>query len=140
MSNVTVYVGLDYHNDSIQVCVVNANGDVLGNRRVANDVVAVIGYAERFGQVGRAAIESCPGAADFAEELVQDGWHVDLAHPGYVSRMKQNPDKTDFSDARMLADLTRVGYLPRVWLARMPCGNSGGWCATGSSWSMSGGS
>ena len=31
--------------------------------------------------------------------------------------MKQNPDKTDFTDARMLADLTRVGYLPRVWLA-----------------------
>jgi transposase len=31
--------------------------------------------------------------------------------------MKQNPDKTDFSDARMLADLARAGYLPRVWLA-----------------------
>lgn len=31
--------------------------------------------------------------------------------------MKQSPDKTDFSDARMLADLIRVGYLPRVWLA-----------------------
>jgi transposase len=31
--------------------------------------------------------------------------------------MKQNPDKTDFSDARMLADLLRVGYLPKVWLA-----------------------
>ena len=44
-------------------------------------------------------------------------WSVDLAHPGYVARMKQSPDKTDFSDARMLADLERVGYLPRVWLA-----------------------
>jgi transposase len=42
---------------------------------------------------------------------------VELAHPGYVSRLKQSPDKTDFSDARLLADLTRVGYLPRVWLA-----------------------
>jgi transposase len=31
--------------------------------------------------------------------------------------MKQSPDKTDFSDARMLADLERVGYLPEVWLA-----------------------
>jgi transposase len=30
--------------------------------------------------------------------------------------MKQNPDKTDFSDAHLLADLVRVGYLPRVWL------------------------
>jgi len=31
--------------------------------------------------------------------------------------MKQNPDQHDFGDARMLADLERVGYLPRVWLA-----------------------
>jgi transposase len=65
-----------------------------------------------------AAIEACCGAADFAEEMIQQaGWSVDLAHPGFVSRMKQNPDKTDFGDARMLADLERVGYLPRVWLA-----------------------
>ena len=42
---------------------------------------------------------------------------MDLAHPGFVARMKQNPDKTDFSDAQLLADLERVGYLPRVWLA-----------------------
>lgn len=109
MSTVTVYVGLDYHKDSIQVCVLNQDGDVLGNRRCVNDVLAVMQYTEGFGDVGRAAVESCPGAADFAEELVQNGWHVDLAHPGFVSRMRQNPDKTDYTDARMLADLTRVG-------------------------------
>ena len=31
--------------------------------------------------------------------------------------MKQSPDKSDFSDAHLLADLLRVGYLPKVWLA-----------------------
>src|SRR5947208_6620788 len=31
--------------------------------------------------------------------------------------MKQNPDKTDCQDAQLLADLERIGYLPRVWLA-----------------------
>ncbi len=117
MSKVTVFVGLDYHKDSIQVCVVDRDGEVPGNRRVLNDVIAVMRFAESLGDVRRAAVESCPGAADVAEELVQNGWHVELAHPGFVSRMKQNPDKTDFSDARMLVDLTRVGYLPRVWLA-----------------------
>jgi transposase len=40
-----------------------------------------------------------------------------LAHAGFVARMKQNPDKTDYGDARLLADLLRVGYLPKVWLA-----------------------
>lgn len=63
-------------------------------------------------------IESCSGAADLAEELVTHaGWSVDLAHPGYVNCMKQNPDKSNYSNGRMLADLVRVGYLPRVWLA-----------------------
>lgn len=117
MSTLPIYVGLDYHKDSVQVCVLSACGKVLGNRRRANCIVAVMEFAETFGRVERAAIESCPGAANFAEELVQNGWSVDLAHPGYVNRMKQNPDKSDFTDARMLADLTRVGYLPKVWLA-----------------------
>lgn len=40
-----------------------------------------------------------------------------MAHPGYVSRLKQSPDKTDFNDAGLLADLLRVNYLPEVWLA-----------------------
>jgi len=70
------------------------------------------------GATVQAALEACCGAADLADELVeQAGWSVGLAHPGFVARMKQNPDKTDFSDARLLADLLRVGYLPKVWLA-----------------------
>jgi transposase len=64
------------------------------------------------------AIEACCGAAHLADVLTATcGWSVDLCHPGYVRRMKQNPDKTDFSDARLLADLERVGYLPKVWQA-----------------------
>ncbi|MFO0943233.1 MAG: transposase [Pirellulales bacterium] len=30
--------------------------------------------------------------------------------------MKRSPDKSDFADANLLADLCRVGYLPKVWL------------------------
>jgi transposase len=53
-----------------------------------------------------------------ADELVtQRGLPVELAHPGYVARLKRSPDKTDFTDAHLLADLARVNYLPRVWLA-----------------------
>ena len=113
-----VFVGLDYHTNSVQVCVVDAGGRVLCNRPVRSGPGAVVDAAERLGKVRRVAIESCGGAAEMAQTLVEmAGWSVDLAHPGYVNRMKQNPDKTDYSDARMLAELTRVGFLPRVWLA-----------------------
>ncbi len=118
MSNVPVFVGLDYHQSSIQVCVMDQSGHVLINRSCPNSSMAVVSVVGQHGGTVHAAIEACTGAANLADELVQRvGWSVDLAHPGYVSRIKQSPDKTDFSDARLLADLERVGYLPKVWLA-----------------------
>jgi transposase len=118
MSKVTVYVGLDYHKDSIQVCIMDQAGAVLANRACANDVNALVLLVAFFGDHVRGGIEACCGAAELTDELVnRHGWDLDLAHPGYVNRMKQSPDKSDYSDARMLADLVRVGYLPRVWLA-----------------------
>lgn len=40
-----------------------------------------------------------------------------MTHPTYVARLKGSPDKRDYSDSRLLADLSRAGYLPRTWLA-----------------------
>lgn len=115
----TVFVGLDYHQQTVQVCLLDRAGKMLMNRACRNDVPAIIQavQARRPQASVQAALESCCGAADLAERLIQSGWLVNLAHPGFVSRMKQNPDKTDYSDARMLAELERVGFLPKVWLA-----------------------
>jgi len=117
----TVFVGLDYHDQSVQVCAMDADQKMLVNASVKNDWRAVVAAVrQRCGSEVRvqAAIESCCGSANLAEELIaKANWSVSLAHPGYVARMKHNPDKTDFSDARVLADLERLGYLPRVWLA-----------------------
>lgn len=111
-----VYVGLDYHQAFVQVCVMDASGTVLSNHRCANTVQAICECVARQGGQVAAAIEACNGAADLAEELVAAGWQVSLAHATYVHKLKQSPDKTDWSDARLLADLLRVGYLPKVWL------------------------
>jgi transposase len=118
MTSVTVFVGLDYHQESVQVCVLDAGGKVLCNRSCGNDVSAIRERVEAFGTRVFAAIECCTGAAALADEVsMLPGWSIDLAHPGYVARLKQSPDKTDLQDAHLLADLERVGYLPKVWLA-----------------------
>lgn len=118
MSSVSVFVGLDYHNATVQVCVMDRSGKVLRNQSCPNHWERIAAVVGRAGARVFAAIEACTGAANLAEELVrQAGWSVDLAHPGYVARLKQSPDKTDYTDARLLADLERVGYLPKVWLA-----------------------
>jgi transposase len=118
MSSVPVFVGVDYHQDSVQVCVLDAHGTRLANRSVANDAAEVARLATRHGRPQRVAIEACCGAADMAEELATaQHLPVELAHPGYVARLKRSPDKTDLGDAHLLADLVRVNYLPTVWLA-----------------------
>lgn len=111
-------VGIDYHNAGLQVSVVSPGGQRLANRAVANDVGQVAEYIKRYGMVGSVALEACTGSAEFADELSQaTGWRTKLCHPGYVRRMKNSPDKTDWSDANLISDLNRVGYLPEVWLA-----------------------
>ena len=118
MSSLATFVGLDYHQDSVQVCVLDSQGAELTNRRVENDASAIEEVVTRRGRPKRIAIEACCGAANLAEELsTRRGLPVQLAHPGYVARMKRSPDKTDLGDAQLLADLARVNYLPKVWLA-----------------------
>lgn len=118
MATVPVYVGLDYHTRSVQVCVVSQSGSILVNRRCGNSVAEIAGALPPGVSVERAAIESCCGAMDLAEALRGEaGWPLTLAHAGYVNRMKHNPDKSDYSDARMLAELSRAGFVPAVWPA-----------------------
>jgi transposase len=118
MSSVLVNVGLDYHEESIRVCVTDGDGEPLANVSTTNDPLAIFTVVARYGSPRAVAIEACCGAANFAEALHRlTGWKVKLAHPGYVRRLKQGPDKSDHDDAALLADLVRVNYLPEVWLA-----------------------
>ena len=118
MDTIPIHVGLDYHQSAVQVSVSGADGKQLGNRRCPNMVDAVVSYVRSFGAVQSVTLEACSGAADFADELIaKTGWGVNLSHPGYAARMKLNPDKTDYSDARMQAELGRTGLVPKVWLA-----------------------
>lgn len=69
MRSLPVFVGLDYHQDSVQVCVLNPDGEILTNRSVANEANIIQELGTRYGPPQRVAIEACCGAADLAEEL-----------------------------------------------------------------------
>src|SRR5690349_9941048 len=77
MSTVPIFVGLDYHQDSIQVCVLDPQGKVLANRAADNDCDAVARVVGPLGAVQRVGIEACCGAADLGQQLVERlGWNV----------------------------------------------------------------
>lgn len=132
MQSIKVFVGLDYHSDSIRVCVMSDDGEELFNRSTGCDVGYVVEAIENavartkgkrdkepcVAVVQGVALEACTGSAEFARRLTEaTDWTVKLAHAGAVHRLKQGPDKTDHGDAWHLANLIRVNYLPEVWLA-----------------------
>src|SRR5215469_2828159 len=64
-----VFVGLDYSQHDIQLCVLDPHGQRLCNRPVDNSADALNATVRRFGIVKGAALEACTGAANLAEEL-----------------------------------------------------------------------
>jgi len=41
------FVGIDYHDSVVQICVLDAAGDILGNEGVPNEVAAILEYVGR---------------------------------------------------------------------------------------------
>ena len=70
MENVPVFVGLDYHSKSVQVCVVDREGTILVNRKCGNSVLEIGAAIGPGREVACVAIESCCGAADLADGLI----------------------------------------------------------------------
>src|SRR5215207_2944439 len=136
MDSVMLSVGLDYHSDSVRVCVLDAAGTVLANKNCANDWQQIDRLARRHGTVARASIEACCGAADLAEELMHKArWPVTMSHPGLVRRMKQSADKHDCGATPTSAPIW-CGWVTCPTSGSRPrrCASCAGWCVSASSW------
>jgi transposase len=117
MTSIFTFVGLDYHQDTVRVCVLGEDGVERVNRDVPNDAAEIWSVVMDYGLPKVVALEACCGTADLAQELKERfEWNVKLADAHAVSAMKRGRDKTDKQDAFWLADLARVDHLPEVWL------------------------
>src|SRR6266513_1817825 len=95
-NNVPLHVSLDYHQQHVQVCIMDQAGQVLLNKKCPNDWQRIAQAAEPYGHVVAAGVEACCGSADLAEELANKAkWPTQLCHPGFTSRMRQSKDKHD---------------------------------------------
>jgi hypothetical protein len=75
-----LFAGLDYHQDFVQVCVLNEAGKVLKNAKVENDWRKIAATVP-VGSPVHAALEACCGAADLADELVEQAGPPPAPHP-----------------------------------------------------------
>ena len=115
-SSTVRYVGLDVHKEQTSVCILDRQGKVIHRCTVVMERGALIAFAEKvLRPTDRVALEATTNSWAVARLLAPFVAEVVVSNPLATKAIAQAKVKTDKIDARVLADLLRCDYLPRVW-------------------------
>lgn len=116
-----MHVGLDLGRSSMSVAVVGVDGELVDEFGVRPDGPGLGRLVERVCGEGpvRAVIESMNGARFVHDFLTDAGWEVAIADALRVKGIAPLAAKTDRIDARVLAELSRLDLVPRIWVPSM---------------------
>ena len=109
------YLGIDQHKRFSQVAVLDEAGKQVGKARWSHDAPQKIReYVRRF-QPAAAALEATRNWDWMFELLEEEVGQVVLSHPARTRLIAEAKIKTDQVDARVLAQLLRIGFLPTAY-------------------------
>ena len=110
------YAGIDVSLESASVCVVDANGKVIREAKVASEPEPLIAWFKSLGfAVTRIGLEAGPLSQWLYAAMKEAGLAVELLETRHVrDAFKAMPVKTDRNDARGIAQLTRLGWFRPV--------------------------
>jgi transposase len=118
MKNVTRFVGLDVHAESITVAVIEPDGEIRSLGSIPNRAEAVRRLAKRLGPPARLRVcyEAGPTGYVLYWQLTELGVHCDVVAPTLVPVKAGDRVKTDRRDAEKLVRSYRAGDLTPVWV------------------------
>ena len=107
-----VFIGLDVSLSKTSVCVVDRDGVVLWQGKLASEPGPLIArLAEWSGTIALAGIEACPLSEWLHRGLCEAGIPVVCIEVRHAQRfLSTRPIKTDRNDARGIADMMRLGH------------------------------
>jgi transposase len=110
------YAGIDVSLECSSVCVVDANGKIVREAKVASEPEALIGWLCSLGlRLERIGLEAGPLSQWLYAEMQKAGLAVELLETRHVrNAFKTMPVKTDRKDARGIAELMRLGWFRPV--------------------------
>lgn len=116
MEKQETYIGLDLHQKTIFGTALDAEGTVIASHRFANNKEALQEFLKPFHSAStKIAIEACGFWRSCHFMLRSIGFEATLANPLKCHQIAKDK-KTDKVDSKILADLLRVNYLPKVYL------------------------
>ncbi len=110
------YAGIDVSLECSSVCVVDANGKIIREGKVASEPEALIEWFAALGlAVARIGLEAGPLSQWLYAEMRKAGLAVELLETRHVrDAFKAMPVKSDRNDARGIAQLMRLGWFRPV--------------------------
>src|SRR5215212_5784844 len=116
------YAGIDVSLDSVSVRIVDAQGKILKEAKVACEPEALIAWLAAHGTaMARIGLEAGPLSQWLLAEMKAAGLPVELLETRHVrAAFKAMPVKTDRTDARGLAQLMRLGWFRPVHCKSLP--------------------
>jgi len=125
MKDVSIFVGLDVHKDSIDIALVEADrkatvrfyGTIGGDLADLEKAVRKLRKAHPFA-VFHFVYEAGPCGYDIYRHLTRAGYECMVVAPSMIPKRSGNRIKTDRRDAIMLASLHRAGELSPVFVPR----------------------
>jgi transposase len=110
------YAGIDVSLEASSVCVIDANGKITWESKVASEPEALIAWFGSLGvEVTRIGLEAGPLSQWLYAAMRQAGLAVELLETRHVrNAFKIMPVKTDRKDARGIAELMRLGWFRPV--------------------------
>ncbi len=114
------YVGIDLHRRRSVIVVLDEDGEELWTRKIDNEPATLAAAIVDAGPDPEVAVEATWGWYWAADVITDAGGRVHLAHPLGIAGFENRRVKNDQIDARLLADLLRMGMLPEAWIAPGP--------------------
>ena len=114
------YAGLDVSLEQTSVCVVDAQGEVVREAKVASEPEALVGFlCAHEPRIIRVGLEAGPLSQWLHAGLVSAGFEVVLLETRHVkAALSAMTVKTDRRDARGIAQLLRLGWYRRCTPSR----------------------
>ena len=110
------FVGLDVHKRVVQACVLDEDGSQSSMLRFSLSAASLLEFARsRLGKDCAVALEATTNTWAIVDVLEPYCRRVVVSNPLRTKLIASAKIKTDRVDARVLAQLLRVEYLPEVW-------------------------
>lgn len=116
-SNTQLYVGLDTHKKFSVGCIKNKEGKTIHEEKFKNEPHYMDLFLAHVPNDSKIALESSSCWMYMFDYLEDKSYEVFLSNPVKTKLIGESSKKTDFEDARKLADLLRMNMLPLSYAA-----------------------